>query len=128
MARILLIDDEPDLLELYQISLEDEGHTVATSTEATTAIELATQFRPEIIGLYWVMPGMVGEEVLRKLQATPETRSIPVLVISALHGLEPHARRLGAIGVLTKPFRPRALLDAVARVLPARELSGTPPS
>src|SRR5215212_1143047 len=120
MARILLIDDERDLLELCQLSLESAAHTVETLSEGSGAIELAKRFQPEMIGLDWVIPDLSGEEVLRRLKATPETSSIPVLVMSAIEGLEPHARRLGAVGVLPKPFRARSLLDAVAGIVPQR--------
>lgn len=119
MARILLIDDERDLLELSQLCLEAAGHTVETLTEGRRAVEVAQRFRPDVIGLDWVIPDMSGEEVLRHLKESPETRSIPVVVMSALNGLELHAQRLGAACVLPKPFRSRALIEAMTTAVPA---------
>lgn len=119
MARILLVNDEPDLMDVCKMALEIAGHTVATLTDPTEALELAKRFQPELIGLDWVMPDTSGEDVLQQLKATPETRSIPVLVISALEGLESEARRLGAVGFLPKPFRAEELNRAVNDVLKA---------
>jgi two-component system phosphate regulon response regulator PhoB len=119
MARILLVNDEPDLMDVCKMALEIAGHTVVTLIDASEALELAIRFQPELIGLDWVMPEMSGEDVLLQLRATPETRSIPVLVISALEGLEPEARRLGAVGFLPKPFRAEELNRAVNNVLRA---------
>src|SRR5262245_57768234 len=64
MARILLINDEPDLLFLFQIALEDAGHTVEALEEGSKALEVARRFRPEVIGLDWIIPDLSGEEVL----------------------------------------------------------------
>ena len=119
MARILLVNDEPDLMDVCQMALEIAGHTVATLTDASEALELAKRFCPDLIGLDWVMPDTSGVEVLQQLKSTPETRSIPVLVISALESLEHEARRLGAVGFLPKPFRAEELNRAVNHVLKA---------
>lgn len=72
-----------------------------------------------MIGIDWVMPETSGENVLQQLKSTPETHSIPVLVISALEGLETEARRLGAVGFLPKPFRAEELNRAVNNVFKA---------
>ena len=117
MAKILLIDDEPDLLELSQLTLESAGHEVQTLTQGARAVAVAADLCPQMIGLDWVIPDLSGEEVLRQLKARPDTRRIPVLVMSALDNLDRQVRRLGAVGVLAKPFGARSLIDTVAGVL-----------
>lgn len=119
MARILLINDEPDLLYLCQLVLEAAGHTVDTLLGGTGALDAARQFRPDLIGLDWIIPDMSGEELLHLLKSSPETSSVPILVISALEGLDSHVRPLGAERVLPKPFRPEDLRAAVSEVLAA---------
>ncbi len=124
MARILFINDEPDLLMLYQIALEQAGHVVETHVGGTHAMESVRRFRPELIGVDWIMPDTSGEEILHHLKTEPDTRSIPVIVISALQGLDSHARLLGADEVMRKPFRVRDLLAAIDRLLSAAQARG----
>ena len=119
MARILLINDEPDLLYLYKVALEQVGHVVETLTDDTQVLATIRRFQPDVIGLDWIIPATSGEAVLRALKANPETCSIPVFVMSALEGLDVHAPRLGAEAVLHKPFGMRELRDAVDRLLRA---------
>ena len=117
MARILLINDEPDLLFLCKLGLEQVGHRVETVIDGGDVIPLVRRVRPDLIGLDWVIPDFSGEEVLRQLKSETDTRAIPVLVISALEGLDSQARRLGADGFLRKPFRMPQLVAAVNSVL-----------
>jgi two-component system, OmpR family, alkaline phosphatase synthesis response regulator PhoP len=118
MARILLINDEDDLLFVYRLTLENAGHIVEDTTSADEAIERAKQFRPEVIGMDWVLPGgTTGAELLRRFRELPETRSVPILVISAIQGLEQRARSLGADATLAKPFKPNHLIEAFQSLL-----------
>jgi len=117
MARILLINDEPDLLDVCKMALEIAGHTVATLTESREVLAVTRHLHPDLIGLDWVLSDSTGEEVLHDLKSTPDTRSTPVLVISALEGLGPEAKRLGAAGFLPKPFRAEELIRAVNELL-----------
>jgi DNA-binding response OmpR family regulator len=117
MSRILLINDEDDLLYMYRLALEAAGHTVETTTDGNDAIERAKRFRPDVIGLDWVLPGSGGEELLRAFRATPQTRTTPILVISALGGLRERVGPLGADGFLAKPFRPPDLIKAMHALL-----------
>ena len=113
MSRILLINDEDDLLYMYRVNLEDAGHIVETTTDGDDAIARAKRFHPDVIGLDWIIPRTPGEEILRRLRADPQTQSIPVLVISALRGLADRVGPLGADGFLSKPFRPKDLVNAI---------------
>ncbi|HEY1814703.1 MAG TPA: response regulator [Kofleriaceae bacterium] len=117
MARILLVNDEPDLLELMSMALENAGHVVESTTKGRAVIDIARRFRPDVIGIDWVIPDMSGADVLRELTSTPDLRAIPVVVISALERLESDAKHRGACRVLRKPFRPEQLVGAIADVL-----------
>jgi DNA-binding response OmpR family regulator len=121
--RILIINDEPDLLFLYQLTLESAGYIVETLTESPKTMQQVKRFRPDVIGLDWMIPDASGEEVLLELKGDPETRSIPVLIMTALDGLEPHAQLLGAERVLHKPFRTQQLIAAFDEVLASKRHS-----
>lgn len=103
MARILLIDDEKDLLEICSMLLEDRGHHVEVLPDASRAVEVARRFRPDVVFLDWVMPSEHGGSVFPHLREELGDR-VRIVLISALPGIAGEARRLGASGFLEKPF------------------------
>jgi DNA-binding response OmpR family regulator len=84
MKKILVVDDEKDVLLMLEKRLTAEGYSVITTTKGTSAIALAKSQHPDIIILDVVMPGMDGGEVAAKLREHPLTRSIPVIFLTAL--------------------------------------------
>jgi DNA-binding response OmpR family regulator len=84
MKKILVVDDEKDVLLMLEKRLKAEGYSVITTTKGTNAIALAKSQHPDIIILDVVMPGMDGGEVAAKLREHPLTRSIPVIFLTAL--------------------------------------------
>jgi CheY-like chemotaxis protein len=84
MKKILVVDDEKDVLLMLEKRLIAEGYSVITTTKGTSAIALAKSQHPDIIILDIVMPGMDGGEVAAKLREHPLTRSIPVIFLTAL--------------------------------------------
>ena len=84
MKKILVVDDEKDVLLMLEKRLTAEGYSVITTTKSTNAIALAKSQHPDIIILDIVMPGMDGGEVAAKLREHPLTRSIPVIFLTAL--------------------------------------------
>jgi DNA-binding response OmpR family regulator len=84
MKKILVVDDEKDVLLMLEKRLTAEGYSVITTTKGTNAIALAKSQHPDIIILDVVMPGMDGGEVAAKLREHPLTRSIPVIFLTAL--------------------------------------------
>ena len=118
MARILLINDEPDLLQMCRMVLQSEGHDVTVTSDTSHVVELAAK-TADIVVLDLVMPGTNGEAVLARLRESPETRSIPVVIMSALHDAKDRAAALGADGFVGKPFEPNALFETVDRALAA---------
>lgn len=114
-AKILLVDDEKNILELVRYNLEREGYRVLTAMDGDAAIELARAELPDLIVLDVMLPGISGLEVCRNLLADSSTRNIPVIMLSARAGEVDRVLGLeiGADDYVTKPFSPREL---VARV------------
>ena len=116
---LLVIDDEPAILELLRINFEMEGFTVVSAVDGAQGLEQARAHRPDVIVSDIMMPGVDGLELLRALRRDPTTAAVPVILLSARaqnaevqRGLE-----LGADDYITKPFDPLELLDRVNAVL-----------
>ena len=112
---ILVIEDEPDIVELIQYWLEREGYLVLTASNGESGLSEALRHEPDLILLDIMMPGIDGLEVCRRLRESDSTRNTPLIMLTArseeadvVVGLE-----LGADDYVTKPFSPRQL---VARV------------
>lgn len=134
-ARILVVDDVEPNVRLLEAKLTLEYYDVLTCTDGVTALALAASERPDIILLDVMMPGMDGFETCRRLKTAPETRDIPVVLVTALDGREDRIRGLeaGADDFVTKPIddvvlfaRVRSLsrLKSVMDELRDREESG----
>ena len=122
MARVLVVDDEPDVLLLCRLNLEQRGHEVLEAPNGDTALELARSGSPDLVVLDLMLPGIDGYQVLEALQAGEVTSGVPVLVLTAksLQADRERSRRLGASAFLTKPFLPDELCDLVDAVLAGR--------
>jgi PAS domain S-box-containing protein len=99
---ILIVDDDPDSLELLRRTLESEGFSVVTAATGEEGLELARQLRPSLITLDVLMPSMDGWSVLQEVKADPELEQIPVMMIS-IAGDKDLGYTLGAVECLTKP-------------------------
>jgi DNA-binding response OmpR family regulator len=119
MARILVIDDEPELVRFVERALMGDGHEVATAYDGAIGLGMALHDDPDLVVLDLVMPGVDGRNVLRALHAThPATR---VLVLSAESDVGARVEMLeaGAVDFLGKPFAIRELLARVRARLAA---------
>jgi len=117
--RVLVVDDESDIVALVAYHLARAGYRVSTASTGTEALEAARREQPALIVLDLMLPGMSGYEVLEALRAGDETRGVAVLMLTArreeqdrIHGLS-----LGADDYLTKPFSPQELVLRVAAIL-----------
>lgn len=117
--RILVVDDEPDIVALVVYHLAKAKYKVSSATSGSDALALAKRERPALIVLDLMLPGMSGFDVLDQLRADPDTASIAVLMLTArkdepdrIRGLE-----LGADDYLTKPFSPQELVLRVGAIL-----------
>ena len=122
MARILVVDDDPDLLTLIGIQLRQHGHRVVTAAGGKEALEIvAEKGCPDIAVLDVAMPEMNGLELLQRLRARDDAAELPAIFLSARVAPADIAagEALGAL-YLTKPYVMRALLAAIDRlVVPA---------
>ena len=115
---ILAVDDDPAILDVVAQVLADEGYEVLTAGGGRAAVELARRHLPRLILLDLMMPEMNGWQVVAELRASPQTRSIPVLLLSARRDTELMANSLGVSSYLEKPFDLDELLARVRRLLP----------
>jgi len=106
IARILLVDDEQDLVWALRYSLSDEGYEVLTAGDGLEGIALAQRCRPDLIILDIVMPRLDGIQVCRKLRRDPELAAVPILFLTVRSTAVDRVRGLdeGADDYLTKPF------------------------
>ena len=117
--RILIVDDEPDTLELLEFNLRNAGYDVYAAEDGAEALRLAHKSAPDLIILDLMLPELDGLEVCKILHADPLTARVPILMLTAraaevdrILGLE-----LGARDYVTKPFSPRELLLRVRNLL-----------
>ncbi len=115
-ATILVIDDNADIVALYQRYLAGYEVSVIGATDGEQAMHLAAELDPQVITLDVMMPSQDGWEILQKLKDSPETKHIPVVICSVLN--EPQlAFSMGASAYITKPIRQDALLTTLRRYL-----------
>jgi two-component system, OmpR family, alkaline phosphatase synthesis response regulator PhoP len=117
--RILVVDDEEDLLELVNYNLTKEGFRVTCAASGERALKEAQSLLPDLIVLDLLLPRVDGLEVCRLLKADPQTKHIPIVMLTAkteesdiVRGLD-----LGADDYITKPFSPRVLVARIKSVL-----------
>jgi CheY-like chemotaxis protein len=126
-ATVLLVDDEPVVLEMMEDFLTVNGLTVVVSREGTEALRLAVERSPDVIVLDVMIPTMDGYEICRRLKADPRTREIPVILHTIIKGEEVETRgeAAGADFVVHKPMRPLSLfLKTVEAALAKRRQAG----
>jgi two-component system phosphate regulon response regulator PhoB len=119
MTTILLADDEENLRLLLRTALEQPDCTILEAADGTTALDLARKHLPDLIVLDWMMPGITGLELARLLRAEPQTRSTPIILLTA-RGRESDREQGLAVGVnayLVKPFSPLEFLDKVEELI-----------
>lgn len=127
--KILVIEDEPDLLEVLQYNLEREGHKVIACRNGEQGLSRIRTDNPDLVILDLMLPGMDGVEVCRQVKSDPVTRAIPIIMVTA-KGEESDivlGLGIGADDYISKPFSPRELVARVKVVLrrgPLREQNG----
>jgi two-component system, OmpR family, alkaline phosphatase synthesis response regulator PhoP len=119
--HILIADDEEDVLLLCRVNLEFEGFTVTEASNGQEALDKARQSHPDLVLLDVMMPVKDGWECLAELQADPDLKEVPVVMLTAKVQEEHQLRGLasGASDYVTKPFHPSALVNTVRTVLDA---------
>ena len=113
--RIVVIDDDPGVLEVLRVLLESAGYLVTAVESALGAKSLIEQVQPAAILLDLSLPYRFGMSLLRDLKATPSTSAIPVVIVSGITDVLPASERAMAAAVVAKPFETQQLLDLVQR-------------
>jgi two-component system phosphate regulon response regulator PhoB len=118
-ARILLVEDDAPLVELLTFHLGREDYEVESTADGEEALLLAREAPPDAIILDWMIEGVSGIEVCRRLRRAPETALVPVIMLTARGEESDRIRGLetGADDYVTKPFSPRELVARVGAVL-----------
>ena len=114
-TRVLVVDDSDVIRDLIVVNLELEGLAVRSASDGEAALEIVADWRPDVITLDVVMPGLGGFETLERLRADPATADIPVVIVTGRAQAADRARgdELGADAYLTKPFEPAELVSVV---------------
>ncbi len=126
-AKILVVEDEPAIQTLIAVNLKRAGHEVIGALDAEAAQRHINAALPDLILLDWMLPGMSGLELAKRLRADIRTRAVPIIMLTArgeerdkVQGLE-----TGADDYVTKPFSPRELLARIQAVLRRRAPDAT---
>ena len=123
---VLVVEDDADLVEVVRYNFEREGFRVTAAATGERGLEEASRGKPDLVVLDLMLPGIDGLEICRRLRAADDTRSLPVIMLTAkseeadvIVGLE-----LGADDYVTKPFSPRELMSRARAVLRRAKRSG----
>jgi DNA-binding response OmpR family regulator len=113
--KVLVIDDEPGIVDIVETNLIGDGFEVVSAKDGKEGLDRVRSEDPELVVLDVMMPEMDGWEVLRHMEADPQTAGIPVIMLTAkasdddyIHGLEE-----GAVEYITKPFYPQELVNRI---------------
>ncbi|UUR07617.1 phosphate regulon transcriptional regulator PhoB [Sphingomonas glaciei] len=118
-GRLLLVEDDRSLAELITFHFEREGYVVERTGDGEEALILAEEIRPDLMVLDWMIEGISGIEVCRRLRRRPSTANLPILMLTARGEEDDRVRGLetGADDYITKPFSPKELVARAAAVL-----------
>ena len=122
LPLVLIVDDNVDAREMYAIYLEHAGFRAAEAADGETAIAVARRDKPAVILMDATMPRLDGWEAARRLKGDPETKDIPLIMLTA-HAFTEHrerAARVGADAFLAKPVLPDQLALEIRKVLAVR--------
>ena len=120
LQRILLADDEPDILEISRIALETVGgFEVSVCLSGKTLLERLPEFRPDLVIVDVLMPDMTGPEVFEEIRRRPEYDEVPVIYLTGVIQEEEleDLRETGVADIILKPFDPMTLADRINGVL-----------
>ncbi len=113
--KILLVEDDPDMVEMLRFALNREGYAIRTAVTGREALRKALIAAPDLILLDLILPGLNGFNVCERLRSHPTTASVPIIMVTALPGELPRLAgvELGADGYIRKPFEIQELVSLV---------------
>jgi len=119
LNKICYVEDDEDIQRIVRMSLERVGKmTVEIVTDPLQAIGVINAFKPDLVMLDWMMPGMDGPTLFKKMKEDPQTASLPVVFITAKAQSRDMAElmALGAAGTISKPFSPKDLPEQLRQI------------
>lgn len=118
-GSVLIVDDEPNIVQSLQFLMTDAGFDVRTANDGEAALVAIAQRVPDVVVLDVMLPGSDGYEVCRKIRANPAWRGVRIIMLTARGRDSERARgiELGADAYITKPFSTRELVEQVKRFL-----------
>ncbi len=126
MTLILVVDDEVSIVELLSLFLEGTGYQVMKAYNGQEALDCLASARPDVVISDVMMPVLDGRELCRRMQADPRYRSIPVVLMSAIHPVH-DLTGCNCVALLKKPFKFNDVLQIIAHLVkPAGDISQIP--
>ena len=119
LNRICYVEDDEDIQRIVRMSLERVGKmTVEVVSDPMVAIERMIAFKPDLVMLDWMMPGMDGPTLFRKMKQDPQTSALPVVFITAKAAQRDldELMKMGATATISKPFSPKDLPDQLRAI------------
>jgi len=118
LAKVLVVDDEKDMRDIMEFLLQKEGHQVVTAFNGKVALEVVDSARPDLIVMDIMMPEMDGYTAQSRLFENPDTRSIPVIILTSKSKTKDLlTQSSNVVSFLEKPFDPKTLVEKVREVL-----------
>jgi CheY-like chemotaxis protein len=115
--KILIVDDEPELVRALSLRLTSAGYETQSAVDGLAATEMASSYRPDLVLLDIGLPFKDGYQVARMLRTSPDTAHIPIVFLTARTWDLDKARQIHPDGYVVKPYQPAELLDIVARAI-----------
>jgi DNA-binding response OmpR family regulator len=114
-AKILIVDDDPDMVDLLQFALTEAGYSTCTASTGTEALAVAQRSSPDLVVLDLLLPEMNGFNVCENLRRNPATASVPIIMITVLPGQFPRlvGVEAGVNAYVSKPFQTQELVSCV---------------
>jgi CheY-like chemotaxis protein len=118
--KILIVDDEPHMIELVKAILSGEGYDVTTASDGKEGLKILEKLKPDLVILDMMMPGMSGREVCEKIRANPKTKGLKVVFLTVARFSEVGKQELDKMNVsdyITKPFENADLVKRVKKII-----------
>lgn len=118
-GKILIVDDEPDIVEFISYNLKNKGYLIATANDGVQAVRKAKEFRPDLILMDVMMPNKDGMEAVKELRMLPEFEDTAIIFLTALNDekYEIEGLKIGADDFISKPIKPEVLATRIAATL-----------
>ncbi len=119
MKKIVVVDDEPDIVKVVQFRLSKAGYEVFVAMDGQEGWDLIKTVKPDLILLDYFMPKLSGDQVCARVKADPETKNIPVLIMTASSKKveDEHINKIGANDKILKPFEAEELLKKIKKLV-----------